>query len=137
MNLFKETMAFLFENNLKKPNFIKCRDHDAEIDETEAETFGKISWERFKELADIEYHDGYGNQEIRGSLMMVWDRCIAIRVTYDGAEWWELINISEPKRDYKDNTLLNGTAYKKRIRDLDDLDEDHNTGFIDVSIGGW
>ena len=63
----------------------------------------RISWDRFRELAaETEYDSGYGGHEIEGSLMLMWDTIIAVRAVYDGAEWFEVVDISIPDEDISD-----------------------------------
>lgn len=52
------------------------------------------SWDEFAELANEEYYNGSGAQEVVGDLIIVFsngDRMY--RCQYDGEEWW---NISRP-----------------------------------------
>lgn len=44
--------------------------------------------EFFEGLASIEYHDGYGMQELYGVIVFN-DHSWLTRGEYDGAEWWE------------------------------------------------
>lgn len=51
---------------------------------------GFPNWEAFAAQADFEYDDGYGGQEIRGDLVILFDNGgKLIRGDYDGSEWWE------------------------------------------------
>ena len=52
------------------------------------------SWEfrgvRPKKVLDIDYDDGYGDQEIAVDLVVVFtDGGFLRRAEYDGSEWWE------------------------------------------------
>jgi hypothetical protein len=47
------------------------------------------SWEDFANLANFEYDNGYGGNEIDGSLKVVWQDWWLERGEYDGSEWWE------------------------------------------------
>lgn len=77
MNLFKETLEKLKDNN---------------------KTFEDILWigtrnyyvekEKFKEIANIEYDNGYGGQEVAYNLIIVGDDWYLERCEYDGSEWW-------------------------------------------------
>lgn len=63
----------------------------------------RISWEKFRELAaKTDYDAGYGMHEIEGSLMLIWDTIIAVRAMYDGAEWFDIIDITIPDEDISD-----------------------------------
>lgn len=48
-----------------------------------------ISWQEFEKIADDEYYDGYGGQEVATDLVVVGDDWWLERHEYDGAEWWE------------------------------------------------
>ena len=48
------------------------------------------SWEEFKVLADQEYDQGFGGQEVAYDLIIFFkDNHIMTREEYDGSEWWE------------------------------------------------
>lgn len=48
------------------------------------------TWKEFETLADIEYDNGYGGQEVATDLIIVFeDGVIMSRGEYDGSEWWE------------------------------------------------
>ena len=48
------------------------------------------TWGEFLTLADIEYDNGYGGQEIASDLTIVFgDGSAMWRAEYDGSEWWE------------------------------------------------
>ena len=89
----------------------------------------RISWERFVELADkTNYDAGYGIPEIEGSLMLMWKDKVAIRATYDGAEWFEIIDISIPAEDISD-------VVDDLHRDADWKEEHGLKG--SYPVGGW
>jgi hypothetical protein len=48
-----------------------------------------ITWDQFKEIANIEYDPGYGGQEIAKDLVIVGRDFWFERYEYDGSEWWE------------------------------------------------
>ncbi len=49
----------------------------------------RISVERFKELANVDYDDGYGSPEVATDLVLIMkDGCWFERVDYDGDEEW-------------------------------------------------
>ena len=87
-NLLEEVTGFIAEYG--QPECVKI--------------YGKgITWERFVELAErTNYDSGFGGPEIEGSLMLMWKDKVAIRATYDGAEWFEIIDISVPTEDISD-----------------------------------
>ena len=48
------------------------------------------TWAEFAVIADIEYDDGHGAQEVSSDLIIVFsDKATMWRHEYDGAEWWE------------------------------------------------
>ena len=49
----------------------------------------KIHPDYFLEIADKEYDDGYGGQEVNASLVIVGDGWWLERHEYDGSEWFE------------------------------------------------
>lgn len=53
-------------------------------------TFG-MSWWQFENIANVEYHKGYGGQEVAKDLVVVFTdgRGWLERVEYDGSERWE------------------------------------------------
>lgn len=49
-------------------------------------------WEQFLELANFNYDDGFGGQEIPIDLMIAFsDGAMMTRGEYDGSEWWDYI----------------------------------------------
>ena len=98
INLYEETMEYLAKEGLPEPKFCKCQNK-------------KLSWERYCELARATYyHEGYGCPEIDGSLQLHWHDRVAFRVTYDGAEWFEILDITEPEEEYDGDTLTDGKS---------------------------
>lgn len=47
------------------------------------------TWGKFSDIANIEYDEGYGNQEVEPTLMIVGKDFWLERHEYDGSEWWE------------------------------------------------
>ena len=45
-------------------------------------------WHEFLSALDFDYDDGYGGQELFGTIWFV-DGTYATRGEYDGSEWWE------------------------------------------------
>lgn len=57
-------------------------------------------WDRFRLLADIGYHNGYGHNEIVSNLVIVFkDKSWLERYEYDGSECWVYKEI--PKKQKK------------------------------------
>ena len=50
--------------------------------------------EEFTQLADVDYDDGFGSQEVASDLVIVFkDSSFLKRVEYDGSEKWEYVPI--------------------------------------------
>ena len=50
------------------------------------------TWQEFIGLADQQYDNGYGSQEVALDLIIVFkDSSYLEREEYDGSEWWQLI----------------------------------------------
>jgi hypothetical protein len=49
----------------------------------------QISVDNFKAVADTEYDDGYGGQEVADDLTIIGDDFYMTRDEYDGSEQWE------------------------------------------------
>jgi len=68
----------------------------------------RVSVDRFKEIArHTKYDNGYGGHEIDGSLKIRAGKHLFARGVYDGAEWWEPIDISEPMEEWQGDTFKN------------------------------
>jgi hypothetical protein len=77
-NLLEETLEVLQEHSIKEEDILRCGYRDG----------GWFSWDNFKELANIEYDDGYGSVEIPSDLVVVGKDFWLERAQYDGSEWW-------------------------------------------------
>lgn len=96
MNLLKETLDAITEAD-KTPEYVVEVQWTAVIGMNRSDrgyaavvqTFG-VTWDRFaKAIANVEYDDGYGAQEINSSLKVVFgDMSWLERDEYDGAERW-------------------------------------------------
>jgi len=77
-NLLKETLQVLKDNDLteKDVSWVGSLDH-------------RISWSRFKVLANKDYDNGYGGQQVCTDLLVVGKDWWLERHEYDGSEWWE------------------------------------------------
>jgi hypothetical protein len=79
VNLLQETLNELANNNLTSSNVewvgSKCGKF-------------KISWDDFVKIADIEYDNGFGGNEIASNLVVVGKDWWLSREEYDGSEWW-------------------------------------------------
>lgn len=65
--------------------------------------FGTIDIEVFKYVADKEYDNGFGGEEVNLSLVVVGDSWWLERHEYDGSEWWEYKEL--PKKPDANNKI--------------------------------
>ena len=86
MNLLKETLEVLEECNKTEQDILWVSSNDN----------GYFSFEEFKQLANIEYDNGYGGAEVDYSLVIVGEDFWLSRGEYDGSEWWDF-NIKPTK----------------------------------------
>ena len=66
----------------------------------------KIDKDKFWELADVEYDDGYGAQEVASDLLIVGTDWWLERFEYDGSEWWQLKSFPTEPEETKDVSYL-------------------------------
>lgn len=65
----------------------------------------RINWSEFEEIANFEYDNGHGSQEIASDLIVYFnDGSWLERCEYDGSEWWFFV-------DFK--SFSNNDSYKK------------------------
>ncbi len=79
-----------------------------------------ISWEQFLEIADFNYDDGYGAQEIATDLVVVGDGWWLERHEYDGSEWWEFKSLpirKEKAREFDNVTPSYGRELERANTD--------------------
>ena len=79
MSLLQETIDTLKENE-KTPEDVVWVGSVA---------FGSFNWAEFTKLANIDYYDSFGSQEIAKDLLVVGKDWWLERHEYDGSEWWE------------------------------------------------
>lgn len=102
-NLLRETIKTLSEYGYELADiiWIRCEGKNVPI-------------EQFKEIAArTEYEAGYGGHEVSGSLKIRVGRHLFVRGVYDGAEWWEPIDISDPTEEWQGQTFLDGSMSEK------------------------
>jgi hypothetical protein len=94
MNLLDETKGQLNAIN---------KNHNDIVFIGSAESGHCCTWQEFCELADREYDNGFGVQEVAGDLVIIFsDKSFLEREEYDGAENWRHVTtltraaISEP-----------------------------------------
>ena len=95
-NLLKETMLDLKNNNKTLDDILWVG--------TETLYFSK---EHFIEIANKEYHGGYGSQEVAINLKVVGENWWLERHEYDGSEWWEYKEYpTKPNKEYNPKTVI-------------------------------
>jgi len=77
MNLLKETLEELERNKKTIDDVVWIGTRNIEI-----------SKENFLVLADTDYDNGYGGQEVAINLIIVGEGWWMERAEYDGSEWW-------------------------------------------------
>ena len=87
-NLLEETIKIL-ESNHKNKNDVMWIGNGEYV----------ISWTDFEKIANIEYNNGYGAQEIASDLLVVGKDWWLERHEYDGAEGWDFKSL--PQKDVK------------------------------------
>lgn len=81
MNARKE-----FELTVEKMDNVLCADVDQFC---VREGFGEKEYQAFLKSLDFEYDNGFGGQELYGTIWMK-DGTWYTRGEYDGSEWWQL-----------------------------------------------
>ena len=69
----------------------------------------QCTWDEYKILANFDYDNGYGGQEVATDLMIAFnDGSTLRRDEYDGAEWWDYVEpFKMPTENHKILTLKN------------------------------
>lgn len=81
MNFLKETLKVLDDLQMESDDILFIGSADGK--------YG-CTWEEFNKLADFEYHEGFGGQEIPSDIVIVFDdRSYLTRYEYDGSESWQ------------------------------------------------
>ena len=92
MNLLEETLEVLakFGKTPKDVRWVGSADGEF-----------AITWDEFVKIADVEYNDGFGAQEVAEDLVVVGDDWWLERREYDGSEWWEFKTLPKKKKNAK------------------------------------
>jgi len=75
-----------------------------------------MSWDEFAKIANIEYDEGFGGQEIARDLVVVGDNWWMERHEYDGSENWKFKRIPKKCMNAESFTNVSGGSW-------DSLDE--------------
>ena len=84
MNLLKETIEVLQENGKGVADILWCGSADGKY---------AIGWDEFAKIANIDYDEGYGGNEIVSDLVIVGEDFWLTRGEYNGSEWWNFNTI--------------------------------------------
>ena len=91
-NLKQETLEILARNGKTAEDVLWIGLSEHPFDKTKCVELTK---EKFWRCADRVYDDGYGGQEVDGSLVIVGKDWWLERAEYDGSEWWEYKTMPE------------------------------------------
>ena len=116
-NLLEETKEILENHNktIEDIKWIGTSKHYVDIN-------------KFIELADSIYDDGYGVQEVADNLLIVGTNWWLERHEYDGSEWWEYKTIPQkPKKFLELKSLYADIGWESLERiNLGDKENDNN-----------
>ena len=74
-------------------------------------SYGYFDWEYFSKIANIDYDDGFGGQEVASDLKIVGDNWWLERHEYDGSEWWEYKSLPNKPDQLKHPKTLVGSGW--------------------------
>ncbi len=103
-NLLEETVQKLVAH-LKTPDDVRWVGNE-EV---------SITWEQFSELADNNYDERFGRQDVARDLMVVGDNWWLERGEYDGSEWWEFKSIPITSAKYNNITVVMRSQIKEDV----------------------
>lgn len=84
MNLLRETLLVLKKNGKKESDVEWVGSHDI-----------WFTFEEFKKIANFEYDNSYGIEQVANDLLIVGKDWYLEREAYDGAEWWAFRTVPE------------------------------------------
>lgn len=110
-NLYKETILLLKEKNKTFDDvvWIGCNEFEFPKDQ-------------FFRLANEEYDDGFGSQEVAQDLLIVGKDFWLERHEYDGSEWWEYKTVPVKPKEVKVLKRLMGGMWKT-LQELNEEEE--------------
>jgi len=91
MNALKEIKSFINEINAV---VVSCRPSSCYYDDEDVKSYTLYpdhtseEFEDFKDFMNFEYNNGFGGQELYGTIWFK-DGTWCTRGEYDGSEWWE------------------------------------------------
>lgn len=85
-------MANLLEETLERMKGVGLGPEDIVFIGSADNEYSMAGWREFRDLADVEYDDGYGAPEVATDLE-IWfqDGTYFVRAEYDGSEWWDAV----------------------------------------------
>ena len=97
MNLLNETIEILKDNGKTEQDVLWVGNEEKY----------SISWEEFSKIANKEYDEGYGSEEVCKDVLVVGKNFWLERHQYDGLEWWEYKTMPiQPKKGEKIKNLF-------------------------------
>lgn len=100
INLLTETIDMLAAFSLTPEDVQWVGSRDGELG---------ISWGEFAQIANVEYDNGYGSQQVASDLVVVGDGWWLERHEYDGSECWMYQTAPKPDEFY--------TSFKRVVTD--------------------
>lgn len=100
MNLLEETKTDLYKHGktIEDIKWVGTKHYYVDVD-------------KFIELANVKYDDGFGAPEVAENLIITGDDWWMERHEYDGSEWWEFKEIpTEPEQKLELKALTVGQA---------------------------
>ena len=117
MNLLEETIGMLRKNGKAQEDVDWVGNNNI-----------WFTWRDFAKVADTEYDDGFGGEEVSMDLLVVGKDFWLERHSYDGSEWWEFKRIPIYPRKYRVPVALtegqaeeHGVRYPSSYRGLGNL----------------
>lgn len=108
MNLLNETIEKLKEHEKTPDDVLWVGNHTT-----------YTTWEDYERVANIDYDDGFGGNEIADSLLVVGKDFWLERGEYDGSEWW----------NYKEYPIK--PTQKKKLKSVENIDYEEEITFYD------
>ena len=103
LNLLQETLEILSTIN-KSPQ---------DVEWCGSRTGGYFTWDHFAKIANVEYNNDYGSQEVCYDLVVVGKDWWLERHEYDGSEWWEYKQLPvRPEKEILANSVLGSKMFE-------------------------
>jgi hypothetical protein len=82
------------------------------------------SWEEFEKLADFDYDNGFGGQEVADDLLIrMIDGSFFCREEYDGSEWWNYWPVPKFEANPRPITRLKTSSIAHALAEINDPPE--------------